>query len=184
MSKAQLPEVTGSREEFVALIRRMEKDKPNPKDVSEFRKLLANHPTLWAMAGDMARIARDKMLAGLNANALIRESVEEGIRRYARDLAGADAPVIERLLAEQAALCWANCYLTQYHYHQVFSESVTLNQGLYWEKRLTTVQRRYLRALETLARVRRVLRPQALQVNIGAQQVNVLQPEKATDGNA
>lgn len=184
MSKTQAPAMTGVHDETIALIRRMEKAKPDPKDVSAFRKVLANSPTVWAIAGDLARIARDKMLTGLNANALIRESAEEGIRRMARDLAGEDAPLIERLLAEHAALCWANYYLTQYGYHQVLSESVTLNQGTYWEKRLTTVQRRYLRALESLARVRRLLRPHALQVNIGARQVNVLQAEKADDANA
>lgn len=184
MSKTQVPTATGAHDEIIALIRRMEKDNPDPEDVKTFRKMLANSPALWAVAGDLMRIARDKMLAGLNANALTRESVEEGIRRIARELVGEDAPLIERLLAEHAALCWANYYLTQHHYHSVMEEPVTLAQGAYWEKRLATVQRRYLRALETLARVRRLLRPHALQVNIGAQQVNVLKAEKANDSNA
>jgi hypothetical protein len=51
--------------------------------------------------------------------------------------------------------------------------SLSLEQGTYWEKRLSSVQRRYLRACETLARVRKLAQAAPLQVNIGAQQVNV-----------
>ncbi len=49
---------------------------------------------------------------------------------------------------------------------------LTLKQGEYWEKRLSSAQRRYLRACETLARVRKLAQASPLQVNIGAQQVN------------
>jgi hypothetical protein len=49
--------------------------------------------------------------------------------------------------------------------------------GMYWEKRLTAAQRRFTRACETLARVRKLSRnTPALQFNIaasGGQQVNV-----------
>ena len=45
----------------------------------------------------------------------------------------------------------------------------------YWEKRLSASQRRYLRACETLARVRKITRT-TMQINIaeeGSQQVNI-----------
>jgi hypothetical protein len=47
-----------------------------------------------------------------------------------------------------------------------------------WERVLASKEARYLRAIETLARVRRLLRLPAVQVNIaaeGSQQVNVQQ---------
>jgi hypothetical protein len=77
------------------------------------------------------------------------------------------------LLIDQIVVCWLQMYITQYSYSSVMAESVTLNQGNYWERRLTIVQGRYLRAMETLARVRRLSRVTPLQVNIGGQQVNV-----------
>ncbi len=45
--------------------------------------------------------------------------------------------------------------------------------GAYWDRRVSGAQARYLRAMEALARVRRLAMPQPLQVNIGGQQVNV-----------
>ena len=57
------------------------------------------------------------------------------------------------------------------------AQSVTLTLGMYWEKRLSAAQRRFTRACETLARVRKLSRnTPALQFNIatsGGQQVNL-----------
>jgi hypothetical protein len=58
--------------------------------------------------------------------------------------------------------------------------AITCERGAYWERRLTAAQGRYLRACESLARVRRLSRPGApLQVNIGGQQVNMAGPAAA-----
>lgn len=51
------------------------------------------------------------------------------------------------------------------------------NPGTDWERWLTAAQNRYARAVQGLARVRRLLRQAPLgtvQVNIGGQQVNVV----------
>ena len=64
-----------------------------------------------------------------------------------------------------------------YHFTEMMNKDITLTMGKYWEGRLSAAQRRHLRAVETLARVRRLLsRIPAVQVNIatqGGQQVNV-----------
>jgi hypothetical protein len=48
-----------------------------------------------------------------------------------------------------------------------------LTVGTYWDRRLNSAQQRHLRAIESLARVRRLSNATPLQVNIGGQQVNV-----------
>ena len=58
-------------------------------------------------------------------------------------------------------------------YAQKTTESHPTEAGLYWDRRLNSAQQRYLRAVETLARVRRLAMVTPLQVNIGGQQVNV-----------
>jgi hypothetical protein len=59
----------------------------------------------------------------------------------------------------------------------VVGNSVTLQQGQYWDTLLSSTQARFLRAIETPARVRRLARnTPALQINIasdGGKQVNV-----------
>ena len=53
-------------------------------------------------------------------------------------------------------------------------KNCTSSQLQHWEKRLSANQRRYFRAIETLARVRKLASrtPEILQVNIAEQQVN------------
>ena len=83
------------------------------------------------------------------------------------------APPLERLLIEHVALCWLRVQCVEQRYAQIMAKSITLEQGRYWESRLSASQRRYLRATETLARVRKLRLP-PVQVNIGEKQVNVV----------
>jgi len=84
---------------------------------------------------------------------------------------------INRGRLRQAALCWLKLNVIELQYSNVMKQSITLTLGMYWEKRLTAAQRRFARACETLARVRKLSRnAPALQFNIaaeGGQQVNV-----------
>jgi len=81
------------------------------------------------------------------------------------------------LLIQQVTLCWLNLNLTEYRHINIMKQSITFTLGLYWEKRLTMAQRRFTKACESLARVRRLSRRIPVQVNIaaeGGQQVNVV----------
>ena len=90
---------------------------------------------------------------------------------------GQDSGNAEQLLIQQAALCWLKLNLVELSYSGTMKQSITLTLGIYWEKRLSAAQRRFTRACETLARVRKLSRnTPALQFNIatsGGQQVNV-----------
>ena len=79
---------------------------------------------------------------------------------------------LARLIIGQIVGCWLRLSFVEYTYGRALvTGTLTLNQGDFWERRLSAAQRRYLRAIETLARVRRMNLP-AMQVNIAAQQVN------------
>jgi hypothetical protein len=94
-----------------------------------------------------------------------------------KDLGYDDAALLEKLLIQQVALCWLKLNLVELTYSVTMAQSITLTLGVYWEKRLTAAQRRFTRACETLARVRKLSRnTPALQLNIatkGGQQVNL-----------
>jgi len=74
-------------------------------------------------------------------------------------------------------VCWVNLYVLEINSATKLCESHSTDTGLYWDKRLTHAQRRFRRASESLARVRKLSRNMpALQFNIatsGGQQVNV-----------
>jgi hypothetical protein len=144
---------------------------PTPDALQAYRHLLADRPHAWRIAGDMAAIAERLMLKEYEANVAMHEALAVGLATLRQDLGAATAPALERLLIEQVVLCWLQMYDAQYRYTTAHAESMTLTKADYWERRLSQVQGRYLRATEALARVRRLGQRAALQVNIGAQQL-------------
>jgi hypothetical protein len=105
-------------------------------------------------------------------NLLAKEAVLKRIDQVRAELEGPNPTPIERLLAERASLCWqiANWYESR------FIDSggnMTIGQADYHQRRIDRAHRRFLSAVETLARVRKLALP-SLMVNIARnQQVNV-----------
>jgi hypothetical protein len=81
----------------------------------------------------------------------------------------ASAP--ERLLLENVALCWCHYHIMEQLYAQNTGRHGAYDVRLveHFERRLSASHRRYLQALETLARVRRL--EVMIQVSIGGQQL-------------
>jgi hypothetical protein len=103
---------------------------------------------------------------------LIREAVCGKLDRVRAELAGPNPTPIERLLAERASLCWfvSNWYENQF----VSADSMTITQADYFQRRIDRAHRRFLSAIETLARVRKLALP-LFQVNVAKnQQINTL----------
>ena len=153
-------------------------ENPSKEDVAALRKLLSHFPNLWRACGQLAEHARLKLIQTISPLPFIQESVKAGSEYICRSLGYDDAPEIERLLIEQVVLCWLRLNLLEATYTAVRDQqTMAIDQANFLEKRLDYAQRRYLRACETLARVRKIARrTPALQVNIaadGGQQVNV-----------
>jgi hypothetical protein len=93
------------------------------------------------------------------------------------ELGHAKAVGLERALVEHVGLCWLQLQVAEARYTKAMTKDKPLALALGWERLITAAQARYLRATESLARVRRLLRSAgSLQVNIatcGGQQVNV-----------
>ncbi len=155
------------------LIDRMNTDKPKPSDVVAFREALTRYPALWKVAGDMMEMAEGKILSNIKAPAMMTESIRHGMETMREEMGYERAPVLERILIHQVLLTWLHYHKTQYSYQIVLSEQHQFTLGQYWEKRLSAAQRRYLRAVESLARVRKLSKRGLVQINIaGQQQVN------------
>ncbi len=66
-------------------------------------------------------------------------------------------------------LCYVRMFVVEQHYQNATGMSHSLAAGNYWERKLSSVQGRYLRSLETLARVRKLLGVPPVQINIASQ---------------
>src|SRR5918994_82291 len=86
-----------------------------------------------------------------------------------KELAGPDAPPLEKLLAERIVACW----LQLQHADAIYAENLgdmSMAQSEYHQRRLDRLHRRYLSSIKALAQIRK-MRP-AGQINIAEKQIN------------
>ena len=164
--------LAGALGQLAQLLRAARGEKPSKKDVSALREFFCDHPDLWSEM-DGATSAAHTAVTQESDDWAVREVLIANYEGVKRSLGWEVAPPLERLLVEHLALCWLRVQCIEQRYAQIMAKSITLEQGRYWESRLSASQRRYLRAAETLARVRKMQLP-PVQVNIGERQVNVV----------
>lgn len=171
------------REKFHHLLAKANKENPRPADVQALSDLLCKNKglELWKAVSGMGALAEHSALNNLvgNRNLGTRKCWELRLRSLRADLGFESASALERLLIQQVTLCWLNLNMVECKHSNLMQQSITLTLGIFWEKRLTAAQRRFTRACESLARVRRLSRRIPVQVNIatqGGQQVNVSSP--------
>jgi len=166
---------------FDALVRKTNVEHPKRKDVQALRKMLTETPSLWREMGDLANLSIKMALEGTWLRSGMRISVETGIDDLRKDFGYKDAPAIEKLLIEQIIVCWVLLQKAQMLYAVAQQPGVALPEADYWERRVSAANTRFLRASETLARVRKLSGLGVVQVNIGARQVNVAQGSNRAD---
>jgi hypothetical protein len=119
---------------------------------------------------------RSKALKRFEGVPIIEESVKFQLAQLRKELAGDDPSPLEELLVDAVLACHSDYWLFSIAYENTNAESFNLRDMEQWEKILASKEARYLQAIETLARVRRLLKLPSMQVNIaapGGQQVNI-----------
>lgn len=171
--------------DFLQLVKRTDKEDPDPADVRALRQTLSQHPELWCLAGDLARAAALNIVNKLEASHPISQSLKQGWGAMKDELGYQTASPLERLLIEQIVLCWFHLNIVEIEYTNVMAQPIPVSSAEHWERRLSAAQRRYIRACDALARIRKLARTTpALQVNIaahGGQQLNLLGDQPAND---
>ena len=158
---------------FLALVKR--EDAGDAAARAEVRRVHDELPELWRITGDLAdQAARAWMTTAMGKK---RRTAVEATERMAADLrqqlAGPDAPPLERLLAERAVVCWLQLnYVDTILAQRLGGDGLSRGQIEMYQDWLDRAQKRYLAALKTLAQVRKLLVP-VVQVNIADKQVNV-----------
>lgn len=172
LSSAEL--VEGLRREIDAFNR----ENPDPELLARLRWALRKAPVVAEIVGNLVTDVREKIITGLTTSRFTNECVKAYVEHIANDLGHKSAPMLEKLLIDQVVICW----LRLYHIDLIYSQAqlggwMTIDQAAFYERRLSAAQSRFLRACTTLARIRKMAgrTPELMQLNIGAQQVNVAQ---------
>lgn len=128
------------------------------KAIGELRPLMDAHPELWRQIGDMAHQADQSLIHAMaGKDELTKEAMNRKLVTMRRELAGADAPPLERLLVARIASCWLALAYAEALYAQ--RADLTITQADYHQRRIDHCSRRYLAAIKTLAQVRRLAMP-------------------------
>ena len=134
-------------------------------------------PRLWEILSTLSSLAVrswvDLLASERPGTEIVRRSIEKEIERKRTEAAGEDPSPLERLLAERVALCWVAATYADAEYTRKLKAGMSFREGEYYGKRCEQTNRQLLKAIESLARVRRLLTP--MQINIGQNQINVTQ---------
>ena len=161
---------------FFELSKRADAPNATADDRAALRAFYDEVPAVVGVVGDLAQLAINRLLdTAINAHYSQREAYKAKLDTMRRDLGWAGASAAEQLLIEQVLICYLRIQIQELVYTSVMHDSgpVTLTKAEHQERMLSMTQARYLRAVEALARVRRLLK---VQVNInlpGGQQVNI-----------
>jgi len=157
------------------LLQAVDKQKPDPQAVAELRRHLDAMPDLCLALGDAGSHLQDRLIERLSPHKAAQMAIAQRAEMVRTGLGYEGATQLEQLLIDHAVLCWLRLQDVERGYSSAMERSMSLGEADFWDRHLAAARRRYLRACETLARVRRLLHP-TLQVNIaaqGGQQVNV-----------
>ena len=117
-----------------------------------------------------AAVHRVQLTALGGVSEKVQDSILRDVANVRANLGWQSAPAHERLLIEHIGLCWLQLQLIEQFYAQNTS-GTNYNQRTaeHMERRLSLAHHRYLQAVETLARIRKL--NLTIQVNVAHQQI-------------
>jgi hypothetical protein len=131
----------------------------------ELGKVLDAHPSIWQRVGDLAAHAQDAWVnLAAGKDLLLKQALERKAAGMRGELAGPDAPPLERLLADRVVACWVQLHFADASYAQ--AKGTTLPQDAAAQRRQNAAQTRYTQAVRALAQLRRLLRPAVSPVDL------------------
>jgi hypothetical protein len=142
--------------EIQALISRTDKENPKPEDLVLMKKILNEDSTLVRI-NEFAELANKRFIESVSKSALMRELLERQIKEKRESFDYKTANIVVRMLIDQVILCQLRLNHTETLHISKLDESHSAEHGLYWDKRLNSAQRRFLKACETLAKVQKHL---------------------------
>lgn len=154
-------------------IKTVNSQSPTRAQLAELREGLADAPELAEALGDCVVLLQSKIIRSIAPTQPGLQAVMTAWAiEMAKELGTSKASLPEKLLIDHAVTCWLRLQAAELAYQAFQEQGGTFAKAAYLERRLSATQRRYLAALESLARVRGSLKRMPVQVNFANQQIN------------
>ncbi len=157
MAKNKLAKVEDTKKDFASIVAATNKKNPAQQDIEALREMMREDASIWQNHGDWAKQTELVILNEyFETSGFPLETVKKKLANLRDELGWENATVLEKLLIRQVCLTWLRLYYLERQHHQATSGSHSLVSGTYWDKRLSMAQKRHLKAVESLAKVRKM----------------------------
>lgn len=146
-----------SSKDLMALVTRIDKGNPKPEDLKLLRQEINDKPELFRSIGNLQHNVFSEIFRELISSAFQRECAEKYIEEMKIELGYKDSTFVEKMLIDEIIMRWLRLQNMEIYHKNATSQSHTLEQGIYVDKRLDMAQKRFLRSINTLARVRKMI---------------------------
>jgi hypothetical protein len=153
--------------EFAAICKATNKANPTAEDMARLAEYFLRHPEDGDALGNLANQVELNLLEIFKHSVIQRVTLQAYAKNMRVDLGRDTAPPLEKNLIDHVVICWLRMHIVELQVQA--QNSTSLSVADFWERKLTATQKRYLRAVETLARIRKL--SVNIQVNIGDKQI-------------
>lgn len=151
-------EVTiNSAADLMALVARIDKGNPKPEDLKLLRQEMDDKPEVFRSIGNIQRNVFSEIFREVIISAFQRECAERYIEEMKIELGYQNSTFVERMLIDEIVMRWLRLQNMEIYHKNATSISHNTEQGMYVEKRLDMAQKRFLRSINTLAKVRKMI---------------------------
>jgi hypothetical protein len=140
------------------LVEKANRSDGSPSDeINELRQFLDDNPDIWkrfTSYSGAVKIALQSKVSGEHGN---REILDREYIERRNNLGWAEATTLERLLIERIMLCWLRLLWVENYNASFMRPEVSMRESEYADRLLDRAHSRYVKACESLAKMRAML---------------------------
>jgi len=88
---------------------------------------------------------------------MVQECTKRQIEDLRKEMGYTSSTMIEQLIIDEIVICWVRLQQVQSNHTAVLGSSHSSETGGYWDRRLTSANNRFLKSVQTLAKVRKLI---------------------------
>jgi hypothetical protein len=160
---------------FKFLYKRVNKEKPSKEDVLALQEFLVQYPAIIEDINHLPKLVMEEFIELLYPKQSTRELIRAQLDRYKQEYGYESMQPDQRMLVDNILLCWLRLNYAEGCLNQYYQYGSEFGDFEFWDSRVSSAQRRFTRAVETLNRIKKY--NINFQVNIaedGSQQINIM----------